>query len=157
VFLVEATGVPITIGKNASAPGVVSPPARVFPERLAPPVYKLLATLPPGTVVAELPFGYPNWELRYVYYSSVHLHRLVNGYSGGFPKQYLVRSAVLMSPLDRPDRAWQALVSAGVTHVVVHRAAYPDGQRGAVGGWLEGRGAKRIGSFLGDDLYELPR
>jgi hypothetical protein len=157
VFLVEATSAPITIGKNATHPGIASPPDRVVSERLAPPVYKLLARLPPGTVVAELPFGYPNWEVRYVYYSSVHLHRLVNGYSGGYPKQYVVRLAELMSPLRRPDRAWQALVSASVTHVVVHPAAYPDGQRAAIGGWLEGRGARRVGSFGADDLYELPR
>jgi len=157
VFLVEATGAPITVGENTRDRGVATPPAHVFPQRRAPPVYKFLATLPQGTVVAELPFGYSSWELRYVYYSSVHLHRLVNGYSGGFPDQYVARSTALMSPLDRPDRAWRALVSAGVTHVVVHQTAYRDGQYAAVAGWLQSRGARRLGSFRVDDLFELPR
>ncbi len=87
LFLVEATGVPIAVGEVATDPGVRRPPGRVYPEAQAPAVYRMLATLPSGTVVAELPFGFPSWELRYVYYSSVHLHRLVNGYSGGFPDQ----------------------------------------------------------------------
>lgn len=157
LFLVEATGVPIAVGENAVNRGVAMPPARVLPKRLAPPVYKFLATLPQNTVVAELPFGYTSWELRYVYYSSVHLERLVNGYSGSSPDQYEVRATALMDPLKRPDRASRALISAGVTHVLVHQSAYSGGEHAAVGEWLESRGARRIAPFRTDHLYELPR
>jgi hypothetical protein len=157
LFLVEATGVPIAVGEVATDPGVRRPPGRVYPEAQAPAVYRMLATLPSGTVVAELPFGFPSWELRYVYYSSVHLHRLVNGYSGGFPDQYVTRAASLMRPLAHPDRAWGALASAGVTHLVVHRNGFDDDELGGILGWLEARGARRVGSFGRDDLFQLPR
>ncbi len=113
--------------------------------------------MPSGTVVAELPFGFPNWELRYVFYSSVHLHRLVNGYSGGFPEDYLARLAVLHNPLDAPERAWDALRSAGVTHVVLHRAAYPDTRHDAVMDWLRREGASVVATFGTDVVVSLPR
>ena len=157
LFLVEATGVPITIAENWTDPGVAMPPAQVYPAAGAPDVYKRLATMPPGTVVAELPFGFPSWELRYVFYSSVHLHRLVNGYSGGFPEDYLARSAALMYPLEQPERAWQALWSAGVTHVVVHRAAYPERRDEPVVDWLRRHGGRMVATFGTDELLTLPR
>ncbi len=59
------------------------------------PVYRQLAAMPDVQAVAEFPFGDPAWELRYVYYSTVHWKRLVNGYSGGFPRSYNVRVALL--------------------------------------------------------------
>jgi len=157
LFLAEATGVPITIAENWTDPGVAMPPAQVYPAAEAPAVYKRLATMPPGTVVAELPFGFPSWELRYVFYSSVHLHRLVNGYSGGFPEDYLARLAVLLHPLEHPEGAWQALQSAGVTHVVVHRAAYPERRDEPVVHWLRRHGGQMVATFGTDELVTLPR
>lgn len=68
-----------------SDPGLLAPPARVQSEAHAPEVYRYLAGLPEGTVVAEFPFGSPAWELRYVFYASVHQQRLLDGCSGGFP------------------------------------------------------------------------
>jgi hypothetical protein len=157
LFLAEATAVPITIAENWTDPGVAMPAAQVYPAAEAPGVYKRLATMPAGTVVAELPFGFPSWELRYVFYSSVHLHRLVNGYSGGFPPDYLARLAVLMHPLEHPEGAWQALQSAGVTHVVVHRAAYPEGRDEPVVDWLRRHGGQAVATFGTDELVMLPR
>ncbi len=58
LFLIEATGAPIAVGELVTDPDVRPPPARVFPEARAPGVYRMLATFPPGTVVAELPFGF---------------------------------------------------------------------------------------------------
>ena len=157
LFLVEATGVPITIAENWSDPGVVMPPAQVYPAAKAPDVYKRLATMDPGAVVAELPFGYPSWELRYVFYSSVHSRRLVNGYSGGFPRDYIVRLALLRDPLQEPDRAWNSLRSAGVTHIVLHRSAYADRRDEPVMDWLRDRGARLVATFGTDELVRLPR
>jgi hypothetical protein len=157
LFLVEATGVPIAVGKNFTDPAVGVPESRVWPAADAPEVYRHLATLPPGVVVAELPFGYPSWELRYVFYSSVHHHRLMNGYSGGFPDSYLAAAAALMAPLETPDRAWQALRSAGVTHVVVHRQGLGDARAEEILSWLASRGARPAGRFGPDELVTLPR
>lgn len=114
-------------------------------------------TLPAQTVVAEFPFGYTSWELRYVYYSAVHQRRILNGYSGGFPPVYHRHVAALQNPLARPDAAWQTLTAAGTTHVVVHRGAFLDGADAAVEGWLTERGARLVRTFRSDALYELPR
>ena len=62
--------------------------------------------MPDAVVAAEFPFGDPAWELRYVYYSTVHWKRLVNGYSGGFPQSYKVRVARLQRVTEDPDAAW---------------------------------------------------
>jgi hypothetical protein len=157
LFLVEATGVPITIGENWGDPGVRMPPPQVEPAATAPPVYIALASLPPGTVVAEFPFGFPSWELRYVYYSSVHEHRLLNGYSGGFPHSYMAAAAALHAPLEMPARAWQTLRSAGVTTVVLHRAAFDDDRAGRIVAWLEAEGGRVTGTFGADLVVTLPR
>ena len=138
-------------------PDVRPPPARVFPEARAPGVYRMLRDVAPGHRRRRAAVRLPSWELRYVYYSSVHLHRLVNGYSGGFPDQYVARAASLMRPLAHPDQAWGALASAGVTHVVVHRNGFDDDELGGILGWLEARGARRVGSFGRDELFQLPR
>jgi len=157
LFLVEATGVPMTIGENWGNPGVAMPPGHVEPAATAPPVYRHLAGLPAGTVVAELPFGYPSWELRYVYYSSVHQHRLLNGYSGGFPDSYMAAAAALQSPLETPGRAWDTLRSAGVTHVVLHGAAFDDDRSARILAWLEAGGARPTATFGADVVVTLPR
>jgi hypothetical protein len=157
LFLIEATAVPVPIGRTFGDSGIGMPEGRVTSGPDAPAIYRHLATLPPGVVLAELPFGYPSWELRYVFYSSVHHHRLLNGYSGGFPRSYMAAVARLMSPLAAPDEAWGTLASAGVTHVVVHREAFAGGQAERILQWLDDRGARRAGSFGRDELIALPR
>jgi hypothetical protein len=157
LFMVEATGVPISVGHNGGDPGAATPPASVRPAATAPEVYRFLKTLPPGTVVAEFPFGYTSWELRYVYYSAVHQQRLLNGYSGGFPDIYHRHVAALQRPVARPDESWAMLQAAGVTHVVLHRNGFLRGEDAPVADWLESRGARRVASFRSDDLYQLPR
>jgi hypothetical protein len=109
--------------------------------------------------VAEFPFGDPAWEIRAVYYAAAHGKRIVNGYSGAFPLGYRRRVAALRRfQVDGPA-AWDALVEAGTTHVVVHTPAFanPDDGR-ALLAWLNARGARRVTSYAeGDALYELPR
>jgi hypothetical protein len=157
LFLAEATGIPLGVGRNAGDEGAAMPPASVQPAATAPEIYRYLETLPRGTVVAEFPFGFTSWELRYVYYSAVHQQRLLNGYSGGFPDIYHRHVGGLQKPTLRPDRAWAMLVAAGVTHAVLHRDGFLRGEDVPVARWLESRGARRIVSFKGDDLYQLPR
>jgi hypothetical protein len=108
-------------------------------------------------VLTEFPFGDPAWELRYVYYSTVHWKRVVNGYSGGFPNNYKVRVALLQRFTENPDEAWNALRDAGTTHVIVHEMAYADGGAEVVKQWLIAYGAHEIGRFDRDLLYAVPR
>jgi hypothetical protein len=118
-------------------------------------VYHTLAAMPPTTVVAEFPFGDPEWELRYVYYATVHKQRLLNGYSGGFPLGYKTRVATLQR-IDRdPDAAWRALRAAGTTHVVIHQHAMTAADAAATVKWLEDRFAVEIARFDGDLLYDV--
>ena len=98
-------------------------------------------------MVAEFPFGDPAWELRSVYYSTVHWKRLVNGYSGAFPQSYKVRVARLQRVADDPDAAWQTLRDAGTTHVIVHERAYPAAEAENVERWLLANGAREVGRF----------
>ncbi len=156
LFLLEATAAPIRLNASSHEPGVAPPPARVQPASAAPPVYKVLERLPSNTVVVEFPFGHDTWELRYVFYSSLHLHRLLNGYSGGFPRQYVEHDAVLARPGRDPAAAWAALRRAAVTHVVVHRGAYLAGNGQEPIAWLVENGARHLGSYGTDELFEMP-
>ena len=131
------------------------PPARVEPASRAPAVYRHLRLIPSDIVLAEFPFGDPAWELRYVYYSTVHWKRLVNGYSGGFPHGYKARVARLQRVAELPDAAWQALVDAGTTHVIVHEAALNAAEAAVLHAWLRRHGASETGRFDSDVLYDL--
>ena len=154
VFLAEVSFVPMTV--NATwGDGAVLPPPRVEPSSNAPAVYHTLAALPDGTVVAEFPFGDPAWELRYVYYSTVHWKRLLNGYSGGFPQGYLRRVALLQRVPRDPDGAWRELRDAGATHVVVHQHAFPQGEANVITQWLTDHFAVEIARFDGDLLFDV--
>jgi hypothetical protein len=155
VFIAEAAFAPMPV--NVSWGGTfVEPPARIERAANAPPVYHQLASMPEGIVVAEFPFGDLSWELRYVYYSTVHWKRLVNGYSGGFPQGYKARAALLQRVALHPDEAWRALRDVGTTHVVVHEHAFTPGEAEAVKKWLDDHLAVEIARFDGGDLlYEL--
>ena len=153
-FLVEAAFVPMTVNATWNESGV-PPPARVEAAADAPAVYHTLAALPDGTVVAEFPFGDPEWELRYVYYSTVHWKRLLNGYSGGFPQGYRARVALLQRVREYPDAAWRALRDAGTTHVVVHGRALPPGEAALITQWLTDHFAVEIARFGDDVLFDV--
>lgn len=152
--LLEGAFVPMPINQTWGE-GAVVPPARVEPASSAPAVYRHLASAAGELVIAEFPFGDPAWELRYVYYATVHRKRILNGYSGGFPQGYTVRVARFQRVATAPDEAWTALADAGTTHVVVHESALPAGEPQVLRGWLESRGAREIGRFGNDVLYDL--
>jgi hypothetical protein len=154
VFVAEAAFAPMPV--NVSWGGnYVQPPAHVEPAGDAPAVYQHLATMPDAPVIAEFPFGDLSWELRYVYYSTVHWKRLVNGYSGGFPPGYKTRAALLQRVAQHPDEAWQALRDIGTTHVIVHEGAFTPEEAEAVKKWLADHFAVEIAHFDGDLLYDL--
>jgi hypothetical protein len=148
------------IGINGTAPPPVgnyaNPPARLFTGDQIPPVYKFLKSQPaPGTVVVEFPLGEWAYELSYVYYSTTHWHPLINGYSGTFPLSYTLRAGLLRRPEENPEAAWQTLAASGATHAVVHENFYRDNGGKVVSDWLSTHGARLVGEFEGDKVFEL--
>ena len=154
LVLIETAFVPMHVNQTWGE-GAIVPPARVEPAASAPAVYRQLALMPDNVILTELPFGDPAWELRYVYYSTVHWKRLVNGYSGGFPQSYKVRVARLQRIAEAPDQAWATLQEAGTTHVIVHASAMTPEQFATTETWLRSRGARELGRFDGDLLFEI--
>ena len=153
-FLVEAWFAPMAVNVSwAEVPGNLPP--RVFPPEDAPAVYHTIAALPDDTVIAEFPFGDPAWELRYVYYSTVHWKRLINGYSGGFPQGYNARVALLQRLRENPEPAWRALRDAGATHVIVHQGAMSAADSATITRWLQDHFAVEIARFEDDLLFDV--
>jgi hypothetical protein len=157
VFLVEAAAVPLEVNGTFASDLFVTPPSRIATPARAPEVYRYLRTMPPSAIVAEFPFGDYAYELRYMYYSTIHWKRLLNGYSGGFPPEYFRYRAAFMHPADRPDLAFEILRESGATHAVVHEAAFRGDEGAAVSAWLRGHGAQPVATFGRDLLFALPR
>lgn len=132
-----------------------APPARVNPGSNPPPIYRAVAKLPSDAVLVEFPFGDGGWELRAVYYSTMHWRRIVNGYSGVFPASYLLRRTVLGAAPEN-EAAWPQLLADGVTHVLVHERGFPDGRGQRLREWLEAHGATVVAKTGPDSLYQLP-
>jgi hypothetical protein len=114
------------------------PLERVWPG--PPPVY---ASIPsePAAVLAEFPMptapvGY-FFDARYLYFSTFHWHRLVNGSSGYAPKSY---EEMTERERDFPsDAAIEHLKSRGVDYVTVHGAFIEPGKFQSIVETLEGR------------------
>jgi hypothetical protein len=158
LIVLEALAVPIPIDQNSTdykQTGLAPLPASVATGAAAPAVYGYLAQLPPSAVVAELPLGEPAFDIRYMFYSTMHWKRLVNGYSGGAPQQYELLAQSLTDVASRPDRAWQALAGSQATHVVVHEGFYTgDGGR-RLSDWLRARGGREVAAFGSDRVFAL--
>jgi hypothetical protein len=154
--IAESIAAPIVINGSGPEAGFAAPPDRMFTGDRVPHVYRFLKTLPaPGTVIVEFPFNAWSYELRYVFYSAVHWHPILNGYSGTFPLSYDLRSAVLRRPEANPEAAWESLLTAGATHAVVHENFYEDAKGNATSKWLLDHGARLVADLNGDKVYEL--
>ncbi len=136
--------------------GLHLPEPYLTPSPEAPAVYRLLASLPDPVIVAELPFADLWYSTRYLYFSTVHWKPLVNGFTSFYPPSFLERVQWLVNPVNTPDRAWQALVSAGTTHVVVHTGAWDPAYAEQIQEWLIGHGARAHGRYDGAAVYQLP-
>jgi hypothetical protein len=90
-----------------------------------PPVYDRLKAEPPS-VLLELPLKSPDIYLEpvYMYFSTFHWHRLVNGYSGFSPPSYARLLRLIASFPDGESIA--ELRRRHVDFVVVHGALYED-------------------------------
>ena len=145
---------PIPLDTPVPTAGVNQAAAYLRPTTTLPAVYQVVARTPPSSVLAELPFGEPGYELRYMYFGLMHQRRLLNGYSGFFPPSYRGRAAVLKDPPAAPEAAWAALGPA--THVLVHTGAWDDSRRTTIGSWLEGHGARVLATRGEAVLWQLP-
>ena len=155
LILLEAIAVPMPINQNATdykQAGLAPLPASVAD---TPAVYRFAAQLPAPAVLMELPLGEPAFDIRYMFYSTRHWRRLVNGYSGGAPPDYEMLAESLKDVATRPDRAWQAIAGSTATHAIVHEASYTGGGGRAVSLWLQSRGAREVAAFGSDRVFEL--
>ena len=155
-FFLEATVFPFTINGMAPVRGLATPEARLYRPARAPAVYREMARQPPGSVLVELPFGQPDYDLRAMYYSTVHWHSLVNGYSGVFPPHYGLLTTALSEMPRHPELSLDTLRLSGATHVIVHEAAYLDTEGIDTSALLSGAGAVEIVRDGSDVLLRLP-
>jgi hypothetical protein len=92
---------------------------------VAPPLYRYLARQPRG-VVAEFPLpradALPGYDPEYAYMSTFHWFPIVNGYSGMYPRSYLVRLARLANFPDQ--RSLAQLRADDVRYVILHARGY---------------------------------
>jgi hypothetical protein len=156
VFLAESAAMPIEVNRVWGSGRYRDAPL-VKPGPEAPPLYRHLAGLPRDRVVLEMPIGDAGWDLRAVYYAAVHRLRLVNGYSGGFPGGYYRRATEISYFPSHPGPAWEAILSSGATHIVVHEVAYWGDRADRVHSFLLEHGAVLEHDFgEGEILYRLP-
>jgi len=122
-----AVRVLITAGVLAAVLVEMHPRIRLEPVwPRAPGIYASIRD-EPDAVLAEFPMPRDGsesaFDTRYLYFSTFHWHRLVNGNSGHFPPSYL---QLLSRMRDFPDDAALAyLRRRGVDYVAVHGRFYP--------------------------------
>jgi len=157
LIVLEAVAVPIPINQNSveyKHAGLAPLPASVSVSA-APAVYRFVAQLPSSAIVLELPLGEPAFDVRYMFYSTTHWRRLVNGYSGGEPPSYEFLNESLKDAAIRPDRAWQAIADSTATHVIVHEGFYTTDAGRRLSDLLRAHSAREIAIFRGDRVFEL--
>jgi hypothetical protein len=159
LIVIESIAVPLPLNGNDTnykQHDLVPLPGSIAVGDRVPAVYRYIARLPSSAAVLEMPFGEVAFDARYMFYSTTHWRRLVNGYSGGSPEEYGLLTEALNEWPRQPDRAWAALMSSSATHVVVHEASYADDKGAEVSGWLRRYRAPEVASFDGDRIFALP-
>ena len=153
-ILAESWSVPTDTNVRFHGAGYAWPSAEIDGPRRLTPIYRRVRDLPVGTVIAEFPFGDSANEIRYVFYSGYHRKPLVNGYSGFYPENYQ-RVLEPLSNVPTSDDAWNALISTGATHAIVHEGGYLDRDGREVSAWLRRHGAKEMADSHPDHLFHL--
>ncbi|MBI4487415.1 MAG: hypothetical protein HY655_15530, partial [Acidobacteria bacterium] len=164
-FLLEATHVPFTVNGMTPLRDFTTPEARLYRPARAPAVYHAMARQPAyvasglnrtEVAVIELPLGSPDYDLRAMYYSTVHWRPLVNGYSGLFPPHYARLQIALAGIPRHPEQALDALRASGATHLILHEGAYLDDEGPATAAVLRRAGAVELFRDGSDALFRLP-
>jgi hypothetical protein len=120
-----------------------------------PAVYGFVARLPPSSALIEMPFGEIAFETRYMFYSTTHWRRLVNGYSGGAPDQYGLWAERLKDALDLPEPAWRAVIDSRATHLLVHEDGYAGDRGRQISNWVRAHGGQEVAVFGSDHLFQV--
>ncbi|MBI2186993.1 MAG: hypothetical protein HYU37_07685 [Acidobacteria bacterium] len=163
-FLLEATHVPFTVNGMTPLRDFTTPEARLYRPARAPAVYHAMARQPAyvasgfsrtEVVVIELPLGSPDYDLRAMYYSTVHWRPLVNGYSGLFPPHYARLQIALAGIPQHPELALDALRASGATHVILHEGAYLGTEGADTATVLRRAGAAELFRDGSDVLFRL--
>jgi hypothetical protein len=156
-FLFEAGAAPFVVNGMSPLRDFTTPPARLDLPSRAPAVYRAVNQLPPGAVLAELPLGDHDYDLRAMYYSIDRWRPILNGYSGFFPPHY-GRAIVALTEVPRhADISMGMLHELGATHVIVHEAAYLDTEGANTTRALQQLGAVEVFRDDGDVLLGLPQ
>jgi hypothetical protein len=155
--VLEGTRLPFIVNGAYALRDFNAPEARLLRPARAPAVYREFATQPSDAVLIELPLGPPDFDLRAMFYSIVHWRPVVNGYSGFYPPHY-GRLITALSEIPRhADVSIEALRSTGATHLILHQAAYRDGEGEATAEVLAAAGATELFRDGSDLLFLLPR
>lgn len=156
LVVVEALAVPISLNGATSDSGAAARSVRLGRGPDVPAVYQFVRTLPPDAVIAEFPFGRIDLEIRYMYYSTEHWRRLINGYSGTFPQSYDERVPLLRVPEQDPERSWASLLASGATHAIVHTDIFDTPTHAAaLEQWLTDHGARMDADVPGGKVFSL--
>jgi hypothetical protein len=156
-FFVEATHLPYVVNGMSPSARFNLPEARLYRPARAPGVYKEAALLPPDSVLVELPLGYPDFDLRAMYYSLVHHRPILNGYSGFFPVSYGRLTFALNEWPRHPDVSLQAVREGGATHAIVHEGAFHGTEGPDTTAALRNSGATELFRNGTEVLLALPR
>jgi hypothetical protein len=139
-------------------------PIKIAPVPLGeriPPIYQVVKSLPPESVLIELPMPSLSWveedwrNVLPMYFSTIHGKSTVNGYSGYYPPGYtVVRDAMEGFP---ERRTLKFLRDIGATHVLIHTQAHraEDGQAQLKALTAQPGQAELIGAAAGDFLFRL--
>jgi hypothetical protein len=158
LIAMEFLAVPLPINGNSTTydrPGLAPLPDRIDAGAGAPPVYRFVASLAAPAAILELPLGEPAFDIRYMFYSTLHWKPLVNGYSGGAPADYALLDTRLQEVFTQPDRAWRALVETKATHVIVHEGFYAGEAGPGISDWIRKGGGREVAVFETDRVFEL--
>ncbi len=154
-FFAESLVRPFPINGLGTLRDYSTPEARVYRPARAPAVYQRLAR-ESDVVLAELPLGQPDYDIRAMFYSVVHHARLLNGYSGFYPPHYGLLALALSDVPSHAMNAWDALRGAGASHVIVHEAAWLDDRGPRTTAALTQLGAVEIFRDGSDVMLRLP-
>ena len=156
MFLLEGTAVPFLVNGVTPPSGFHAPEARLYRPARAPVIYHEAERVLGDGVLAELPLGYPDFDLRAMYYSTVHWRPILNGYSGFYPPHYGQLAFALGELPRHPELSMKALKAAGATHVLVHEGAYLGNEGAQTSDALRRQGATELYRDGTDALLRLP-
>ena len=154
--LVDAAVVPMRMHDVLHAPHYRQQSPDIPAVPATDPLARLISRLPRTAVLVELPFGALPLEVRYMFASAGHWRRMVNGYSGEFPADYLRWKRDLERLPDGGADAVRALRESGATHVVIHGEHFGPERAEKLQRWLHGLGARPLGRVGEQVVLVLP-